>query len=500
MRLPAACLAALALGVVAAAAPPKLLVFQRLSPPIDGVDANVACASMLAAELEAEGRVEPVVYSLTDPSLRAMLDERQVSTLKPAPSPEELRAFVKKLGFQYLLVISVQQAGPTVSGMAELYRGGGLKPEWTNAKQTAVQVGSMPSIDSSARSLASSWSALLATGPFKKLPSRPKAHTPDPQPGPIRNLDPPSAPLRPVSDPRPAAEALMREAKPAEAIVMVADAIDASPLDSKLRALMIELLLKAGQPEAAALEARSAAELFPAEVGFQLLAAKSWLRLGRIEEAAADLAGPLSRDAATPEAQLLLGELCLYKGQFDEAINWLTQGLSSQPGARGLLLRAIANAFAGKADACREDLARASQLDSALLANEYENVLALIRQPIDSLRAELFEVLQAGRTTDSSAALTARAEAAKLRATAMAELLDGLRPASLNGPSHQMRKLACKLLVQAAGDVLVFLRTREPNVGDEATLGLSEAAKTFAAADRLYYEELSPTVTVDKRT
>ena len=92
-----ACLAAL--GVLSTAAwaqakIPSVLVVQAYAPRINDIDPNLTLDSYIAGMMEEEGRVLPIVWSLSDPVFRGLVEDGEIERFTPQPTKSR---FVKSL-------------------------------------------------------------------------------------------------------------------------------------------------------------------------------------------------------------------------------------------------------------------------------------------------------------------------------------------------------------------------------------------------------------------
>ncbi|MEZ5162484.1 MAG: hypothetical protein R2688_01790 [Fimbriimonadaceae bacterium] len=64
---------------------------QLRQPVVDGVDPNLDLDSYVASALDDEGRVEPVVWSMTDPGVSGFVDNGAIPQELLTPKEETIR-------------------------------------------------------------------------------------------------------------------------------------------------------------------------------------------------------------------------------------------------------------------------------------------------------------------------------------------------------------------------------------------------------------------------
>lgn len=348
-------------GAVLAA--PEMLIVQVLQETKDGTNPNVPMYGEIAQELDNDGRVNTIVWSVTDPVFRIATEEGKIKP-GPRPTPEGGRDVVRRLKIAYLLVFTAVRDGDFVTAKAGLYRGASSRPIWTDEKTMSVTVGGAPDTASLASTIGRTWTRLLAQGPLKDLPPRPAVAEPPPAAGaqpPVTPLA--EAPREPDFSVRFAeADKLLETGDPYGAVLLLRDLADANPLHAECRVRLIQALMRADEPAMAADEARRAAALLPDRPALRVLAVEALLQDGKLAEARAEVTGAIGRNPTDPAAHLLSGYLSLLAYETSSATQSFGQSQAlraSWPAALGL---ACAAALDADPKACHGHLARLAEL------------------------------------------------------------------------------------------------------------------------------------------
>lgn len=534
----ALCLLVLILGPILAfpvhptgrprAVPLMLLVQAPASS--EPAELNLPVLQYLAGELEAQGRVTPVVWGMTDPLFRSAVDDRILKSARAMPSLQLAQDSASKLKAEYLLVMTVWQVGEIVKSRARLFRRGKLV--WSDpaknsrgdsakrnrevaAKIAKRQKGEMPSDDTApfdptvrvtviggsatlsaenaSRSVARTYATLLANEPLSSLPVRPKLATPEPDQGNKPDLtEPVPDQTSGVQEALKQSEALVKQGKSDEAQSLLRDAIDGAPFDLDLRKALIRLLIEKGLPELAAAEAGRAAEALAGGIELRVLAARCWQEAGKPDLALKEANEALARDPDNPSVLALRGELRLLAGDLPAATDSLDASIAKSPTSDALFARALARALAGNAPASKTDLIESDKLsplaDAFTLARRYR-MLAAVTIPLADRAAKqtVGELTMARRDPKDPRLAGAAASLAPL--DALAGLLDVVASPDRHKISHQRLLLALKLLTQSMSDLQSYLKTNDQETIADATMNMVEAMKALASAKEVFIGE-----------
>ncbi len=207
---------------------PQVLIVQLHDPLIEAaspikppIDPNIAVADIFAQAFDDDGRLEPVVWSITDPTFREALTKGKIGTISPDPSLAEAQNAAGKMGWDYVLFVKAVRKGGDVVGQARLYRGRNQvwqDPEPIDREQLAIfkkmlrekrmtqeavnkaieqqesrhlnviavsdtEAEMQRAEENTAKSLARTWIETLVGGPFKNLPPKRRRNTPTVLPG-----------------------------------------------------------------------------------------------------------------------------------------------------------------------------------------------------------------------------------------------------------------------------------------------------------------------------
>ncbi len=473
---------------------------QGREPPKEDSSADfpeVPIANVLATEIDADGRVFPIVWGLSDPIFRAAVEERKIRGDLGSPSVGDGQDAARRLNAEYLLVAVAWREKDAVHGSARLYAG--RREIWRDDRMMAAQQGGEFDEASATLSLARTWSQVMATGPLKDLPPQRRQKTPEPDPGtkPVVHEPPPSAP-EPGIDSKKVLEDAMRllaSGQRAAALNLLRDAVDEEPLAPERRLALANVLLRLQMPELAAKEARRGAELFPNAPGFRVLAARAWIAARNRDEAFVDLNAALARDADDPEARLLVGELQLYGMRLPYAIEHFDHALARAPTGQGHFLRGLARMLLSDGAGAQSDWEAAKLLDAAPDADRetdrYRTGIRVLDSAGEALAAEVRELIQQVRLNASEPNVRDAAAAAAKRASSLVALSDALSAPEAHRSSHERRSLALKLLRQAASETQALLDKPSQDPLTEAAITLGEGMKQLEAAREAFQKEAS---------
>lgn len=511
-------------AAIAAAVPSVLIVHLKPSGQTVGVEA--AIADYVANELQTDGRVQPIVWSMTDPVFREAVESGKIPSGIDTPTLAEVQRHAGKLRAEYVLAIDMVRGEGEILATAYLYKSGRVvwkdpdsnigpilnqlssrlkkkeitQEEYENgvlhAKMRAANIllGSQTAESDTARAMARSWAQMIATGPFKALPKKPEVNTPDPGAGLIPSNNG-TTPPKVGDDSKWNTEyaAALKAGESSRAVAILRDAVDAAPLDVARRVALIKTLRKIGDAEMAAAEARRAAELLPENLEFRAMAARCWIQAGKSDEAQEDLNEAIARAPDSAETRMLLGEVSIAKGDYRAAIEHLDKAIAAKPTGDAYYLRSIAHAMAGNVDKAASDtqLATATGLSAdpddaesryALVASLFDESLNALASDIRTLQQKAL-VQRTDKEVQSTYAALAKVVAGREK------FISGLPAPAGHDNSHARRVLAYKLLSQCMTDFDLYLRKGSEDVLTESRINLGEALKQSAAARLKFKDE-----------
>lgn len=544
MRSRIACLIGFGLAVAGALGQtPSVLIIQNSSKEVSDESANVPLSNALAQQFDEDGRLQSVVWSLSDPTFREVVSRPGRTNYPVEPTVREALAFASRERWEYVFIVEGFRSGGDVFGSAVLYRAGreiwrdpgkpdsrqlktyrqmldkkAITKEQYDDQIRKLNYRAMQLIQAAGgeydtvRSLARTWVQQLAVGTLRTLPGHARQATPEPNPGQGPPIDPPVLPTpTPTASPGPDNPAqpvddfaairdkthqLIDDGNALAAIALVRDAIDAKPLDMRRRQLLIDALIAAGMAAEAASEARHAAQLAPESVEGWLVSVRAWILLGKLAEAQADLNQAIARAPESVEVRLMQARLCLKQRQPAKALDHLAVALGKGPLAEAHYLRALTYAALGNSQLAAEDWMKALALgladpDSpARYVEAVETIDDSVEGQGDELRSLLSRALVRRTDPEVRVILEKNVQASAGRLA----FLQNLKLPDAHRKSHEQQVLALKLLAQTLSDVRRYLESGEEDTLADARINLGEALKGLAIARQALKNERTHTV------
>lgn len=460
-----------------------------------GVNPNLSVAHQLAQSLDEDGRVVPIVWSLSDAVFRAYVDAGKLKSPDDNPTFNEVRDAAAKLKIAYFALCTAVKIEGGFIGSIQLFRTGNAKPIWKDSKNLTVKVGDLSDIESAAATMGRTWSSIMAGDPFKGLPPRPQVKTPDPgiPNQPVKSDPTPPVPKTAAIDPKVLAAARQHAAKAeyAEAINLFREVVDMAPFDAGVRLELASALLASGQPEAAAQAARTGSTMDPAKLELYRLSSRAWLQLGKLDEALEDLNEAMARNPEDPETQLLRGEVFLYRNEPAKALEPIGLAIKLKDSYSARMSRALAEALCGDAKGAVSDIEQAPAASENEKIHAYRASMRLLEKAVEvhceSLRSLLIEAASSKRNK----VLLEKANQMVKVTMSLADLVRAMAPPILHADSHQKRLLAQQLLAQAASDCQIFVESGDDGSASEAAISLGEALKAIPAVQQAFTAELA---------
>jgi tetratricopeptide (TPR) repeat protein len=514
------------LGLLAALAMPQaevpeVLVVQQLVPSEDGVNPNIDLQEAMAVQLEEQGRVFPIAWSMADAQFRRYVQAEQEGVFIDNPTVQQVRQAAEYLRPRYVMYLTAYREEGEMWVQARLELGGRWRTLWTYEPQnrerpvevkemdedgnvtttratlrelqqlSTVQVDGVIDWRSTADSLARFFTFQLAAGPFGQHPAMPRMKTPEPAPGPGFNETMVLADPDPFEEDSPVldeVDRLVDTEQMARAIVTLRAAIDREPFDPSLRRKLVELYLEQGLVEQAAREAALTVQLQPEATDLRLIAARAWFEASEFEQARTQLNEALARGADGVDVWLLRGDLELWDGEDEDAIEHYNQAVEQGGGDAALMRRAMAYAVLGDPDACRADI-EALGGGEAVELEFYRRAVRLVERSLLGLGEEIRDLPARRRNEGGGLEITQEAMKAAHRADALAALMNNISPPAVHEESHSARRLALNLLAQAGYETLSFVETGDDNSRMEAALSLGEALRLLPRVRETYSVE-----------
>ncbi|MBI5708577.1 MAG: tetratricopeptide repeat protein [Armatimonadetes bacterium] len=476
-------------------------IFKRVFNRAPGRDwepglLDLPSVNMLANEIHQEGRVFAVVWALSDPMIRAAIEEGKIKEVAQNPSLNLLQDARNKLRCDYVLLVTAWREGEVVLASARLLNG--RREIWRDDRQMTGAVGGQFNGEMVAESLARTWSQLLNGSAFKDLPPKLTVRQPDAEPG-VKPPDGDKPNVKPAPNNQVIQDAmkLLAGGKGPQAIDMLRDAVDAEPLNVERRQALIQVCAQLGRHLEAAHEARRAALLFPERPELHVLAARAWLGAGKPDEALTELNEAVAHDPDAFETRLLLGELQLKQLRFSFAIEHFSKALDKSPNSEAFWQRGLAKMFEGNGSGGKADWEAAAQADptpseTAMLAR-YRLASGIFPIFIEGLGSEIRIQLPLAKSNPKDSAVKLAVADIERRAVAALGVWEALTAPAANQRSHDRFGLALKLLRQSTSELTTLLQTASEDDMAQASITLGEALRQLKDARKaLEAEQTAP--------
>jgi tetratricopeptide (TPR) repeat protein len=492
-----------------------VLIVQGSIAGSDNPDENFNLSQVMAGRLDEDGRLRPIVWSVTDPIFRVAMEDR---VIRPSenPTPAEIQDVASKLRCDYVMEITFWKRDQEIFARARLLRKGkevwkdpsdgsapnipapaGARPlneQEKNARRMEVAVNGATSMSDVINSLAGTWRDMLNAGPLKTVADRPRQDTPQPDQGQANKVEPPKPPPK-VDNSALMADVMKKLATGdrAGAVALLRDAIDAEPLDRDRRRALYDTLISAGLTLDAAQQARRAAQILPNGAEFWALAARAWLIVGKETEAQQDLNEAVARDPENQETRLLLGEIALLKSDLPDAKRHLDAAIEKGLTTDGLLLRGFYGAMTG-GDSATADFQRAKELgafDGDRLEKTYNLAVRLSRATLGDAGEAARNLMTMARRDRQEAGIEPARATLRERVTRALAILDPIPVPKKHEASDGDRRLALKLLSQFLSELDAFLKSGDEDAAGDAAITLGEALRRWREGEARFANEVT---------
>jgi len=474
-------LLALSLCSVHCFALPKVLIIQ---PSTDQNASPVFLGDALAQSLEGEGKLDPIVWNQTDPIFRdAVLDGRVKDT--PNPTPEEVQLAAKALGCDYVIRLGVAIKGTQLTGDISMMKAAAVV--WKDTQTMDPGRASANDLNNTVRSVARTWAIQISTGPLHDLKAEPKPpETPAPSQGQLPNAAPPTDPLPTPADSAKAVteyQRLMTAKQIEQATTVLREAVDVSPLDPKLRVMLIKHLSQIGRSREAAEEARRAAILLPDDPDLRAIAAQAYIDSGQNNQAEDQLNEALARNPEDPVTRGMLADIALNGLKAQAAKDHLEVALKKAPSKDFAYRIALCDAILGDPAAVQTDVDHATSIaEWSQQEGSYKFCMKVLDQALDQGIGDLRSLYQRASVKPNDPDVKQATEQQLAILSARQTLLDGWTAPTIHRNSHGKRSLALKLLAQSLSELKAFLADGSQDTLTDANIDLGEAIKQISAA------------------
>ncbi|MBS1706214.1 MAG: hypothetical protein JST40_10095 [Armatimonadetes bacterium] len=479
---------------IAVHARPVVLIVQQYAPESDGMDPNVQIAKPLAQLLVEDSRVQPVIWSESDPIFLKWVESGFAPKGIQTPNESEMRKAVNAANADYLMVISGLKIAGEAVGACNLFRKDSTKATWVNTQRLKCTVNGLPDWVSGGMSVANTWVNLLIQGPFKNiakseppmadqpnLPTVPRPEVPDP-PAETRTVDP----ARVIQE----ADAFLRQGMPLEAALRLRQGVDELPEDTGLRIRLVTALLQINEPGLAEQEAQRFADLGAQDPAMLGTSARLWLMVGKATPAQGALNELKARVGDNEETQLLQGMVDAVADRLSAATDSFRASLEKKPTYEGWGGLAYCEAWQGHSDqvlAALEGMRLSKSIDPLV----YGWLMRLCSSRWDLFAAQFRDASRLVQSDPNSPDSISRAAKIKSIAESVSAFIDGMLPPTIHNGSHQQRRLMGALLLQAAGECFEAAQKGDADLAAESELTLSEALKQNQLIVAEYQRELT---------
>ncbi len=457
------------------------MIVQTIVSPKDNVDNNVLMADYVAQELETEGRITPIAYSMTDPVFRAAVQGGKLKDAPDRPNLNQSFEVARVLGAEYVMVVEGVQVGNAIKTKAKIYRD--RKQVWKDEQNLVVNSIGATNQDSTCKSLARTMVLRMNSGPFKGFVRRKVSVTPELSKG--------QEPILPVvTRPVPAqaessawkaeVRSLIANGKKALALAALRDAVDAAPLDVERRMELITFLMR-DDPKAAGEEARRSISLVPDRSDLRALSAKAWMQAGLPEEAQKDLNEAVARDPNGQNTRLMLGELALGQLDAEKALDHLDQAIKQKDSGQARFLRGACHGLLGHKAEMLADFKQGAVLQEKPSDQEITERYNLVADIVDRLVAqdgiELRSLTQKVVVRPKDNELKQEVTSVSKRIVSRSELISVIATPVASKQINEKRLLVHNLMAQSLTDLQAFCDKGDEDSLADCRINLGEALR-----------------------
>lgn len=481
----------LAFGTTLAFSVPRVLIVDQGGES----KAVVAIADAVAEAVEEAGKLDPVVWSITDPIFRDATLDGRVRQGSGLPSPDQVQDAAKSLKCEYVIYVKAEIKETSVTGRLDLLKG--AKAVWKDSLTMDAGRNSLQDLENTVRSIARTWSVKISGGPLKSLQAEPKPpETPSAAPGQAPKVDLPADPAPKHTD-DPAKlfeeyEKLMSSKQTGLATRLLRDAIDANPLEPKLRIKLIEHLRQIGRPEDAASEAKRASLLIPDNADLRALAANVYAANGQADQARIQLNEALARNPDDLAARSSVVDLDLASMRLASALEHVNIVLQKAPTKDLYYRRATIYASLGDLSGVVMDLADGEKAPkwSSSAGSTYSFCFKVLDRGLEQSIGDLRSLLQRATVRRDDPEVKDLIDTQAHLVQVRQKFLDGWPPPAAFKNSHGKRRLALNLLAQYLSELRAYLADGNEDTLTDASIDLNEAIKQLSSSrDALNVEQ-----------
>ncbi|HWP32087.1 MAG TPA: tetratricopeptide repeat protein [Fimbriimonadales bacterium] len=468
---------------------PLILIFQERQIEFTDTDPNLEIAIPLSDALKNTGKVIAALVNQADPYVAAAIQDGLFRWQDP-PTREHAFRLARVIKADYLAIVKATAVGGLVNGKIELYQNSKLVFQDTSTT-SIIKEGQLDR-ESSALSLANSWTTKLEVGPFKNLLPPPDVENPPPGEATYK----PSLPIEPDKRPFENGKIALNAGRTTEAISLLRESVDADPFHIEARLLLIEALRREDKPFLAAEEAIRGARLLNDNPDLLLSAAESYLQGGQFDSAMKLVEEALAKDPLNADAYVLKGDLLLGSLQYTEAVEAYNQALTRKEEGETFYKRAQAYILMGEFEKGLQDIESAKKIgfseEPVHRLRRYRRNVPSLDSVFISLSTGVSNLIKEAGAFPETPELLQKCQDLKKRCTLFSEYLERLNPVPIeHEKSHSQRSLASILLIQSLSSLQKFLSEKNEHAQGDASLLQVEAMREFAAAQQQYRQELN---------
>ncbi len=482
----AAVFAGLTCAAAFACAIPQMLIVSMGPDGKADLGPSSSVANYLAVNMDEIGRVNPIVWGMTDPVFRGAVLDGKLKNTPNEPTMKQVLVAADQLDAEYVLTYVLKPSLTGLKAAVELRDRG--REIWKDEEAVKVSLNGSYADEDSGRSVARTVGLKLASGPLKDLKAQPKTLTPAASPGqaPIQPAAAPPPPKPDTASERDAISKLLGSGKVPDAIIALRKAIDQNPLDGDLRSMLAGALMTRGEPESAAEEAERGAHLVKDSDGLWAMAARGWLAAGKPDKARADVNEAVARDPEAASSRLLLSEIALSQLDAAKALEHADHVIQSKPSADAYFLRALARTLLGGSDGAAADYAKMRELEPSptpdRLADRYSLATRILGSAFDNRTATVLTVMQQALAHPDAAGLRDSVTTLSRINKSCLDMIQLIDVPAARSPARLKQVLACNLLAQSLVGIETFLGSKSEDDMTEARINLGEAIKQHKAA------------------
>jgi hypothetical protein len=158
---------------------PTMLVYQETIVEFTDTDPNVLVSKKLGEIMERSGKVAPIVWHSSDPTIASAIKDGKIPGLPTTAKRPDVLSMARSLNATYVAFVQLNRTGAELKGKIEVHRARGGRM-WANETTVSIMQNGRMDPENGAMSIANTWAIQLNANPFRDLPSRPMFENPEP--------------------------------------------------------------------------------------------------------------------------------------------------------------------------------------------------------------------------------------------------------------------------------------------------------------------------------